>query len=423
MRPDLALNLGRVPGELAAKIWELALERPRPGEERLKPTGNARWAALRDLGTELWLDTGDAGAAEGLWTAEFSALTTNNTLLNAEVQKGLYDELITKAGQALGELAPAQRVVEIAFLLNARHGLLLARRFGGKVSVELHTALANDVERTVAYGTRLFEVCPAHFVVKIPYTAAGLVAARVLGEQGVPVNLTLGFSARQNYLAARFAKPNYVNVFVGRLAGYVQAAGWGDGQWLGEKVALASHHAMREVSRGFPRRVEQIVASLRDGAQVRALAGVDIVTMPPKVAQEAAVDSEPWRSAVAAEYTVSFNEPAGESAAASARVATLWEVPDTLSEMCTALDQAPPRTADELTDHVHQLGAPDLLPRWSTEDLEALATDGKIPQHPRWSTRVAAGEVGLDTLLATAGLLAFTRDQNALDERVRRELG
>jgi transaldolase len=91
--------------------------------------------------------------------------------------------------------------------------------------------------------------------------------------------------------------------------------------------------------------------------------------------------------------------------------------------MCTALDQAPPRTADELTDHVHQLGAPDLLPRWSTEDLEALAADGKIPQHPRWSTRVAAGEVGLDTLLATAGLLAFTRDQNALDERVRRELG
>ncbi len=57
-------------------------------------------------------------------------------------KKQLYDELIPKTGQALGELAPAQRVVEIAFLLNARHGLLLARRFGGKVSVELHTALA-----------------------------------------------------------------------------------------------------------------------------------------------------------------------------------------------------------------------------------------------------------------------------------------
>ena len=38
------------------------------------------------LGSELWLDTGDIEAAAEPWTEEFTALTTNNTLLNAEVQ-------------------------------------------------------------------------------------------------------------------------------------------------------------------------------------------------------------------------------------------------------------------------------------------------------------------------------------------------
>ncbi len=49
------------------------------------------WEALRSTGTELWLDTGDMDEAEANWSAEMSALTTNNTLLNNEIQKGIYD--------------------------------------------------------------------------------------------------------------------------------------------------------------------------------------------------------------------------------------------------------------------------------------------------------------------------------------------
>jgi transaldolase len=56
------------------------------------------WKGLRDAGTELWLDTGDIDAAAKLWTDEFSGLTTNNTLLNKEVQKGIYDQVIKESG-------------------------------------------------------------------------------------------------------------------------------------------------------------------------------------------------------------------------------------------------------------------------------------------------------------------------------------
>ena len=52
------------------------------------------WGQLRALGTELWLDTGDLEEARAIWTADFSNLTTNNTLVNKEVQKGLFDALV-----------------------------------------------------------------------------------------------------------------------------------------------------------------------------------------------------------------------------------------------------------------------------------------------------------------------------------------
>ena len=39
-----------------------------------------------------------------------------------------------------------ERILEIAFILSAYHGLKLVKKFGGKVSVELHTALSHDNE-------------------------------------------------------------------------------------------------------------------------------------------------------------------------------------------------------------------------------------------------------------------------------------
>ena len=54
----------------------------------------------------MWLDTGDIEATHKLWTKEFTALTTNNTLLNKEVQKGLYDQLVPKAAKLVRDALP-----------------------------------------------------------------------------------------------------------------------------------------------------------------------------------------------------------------------------------------------------------------------------------------------------------------------------
>jgi transaldolase len=110
------------------------------------------WESLRKTGTELWLDTGDIEEAEANWSAEISALTTNNTLLNNEIQKGIYDVFISEAKSIVRDLPLEEKVKEIAFILNARHGLRLASKFGGLVSIELHTDAAHDIKAIEYYG-------------------------------------------------------------------------------------------------------------------------------------------------------------------------------------------------------------------------------------------------------------------------------
>ncbi|MCD6564912.1 MAG: hypothetical protein J7K53_03110, partial [Bacteroidales bacterium] len=209
-------------------------------EEKIKPSGDGFWKNLNNAGTEIWLDTGDIELVSGLWTEEMSALTTNNTLLNMEIQKGIYDNLIPELLELVKDFSPDEQVMEIAFILNAYHGLRLAKKFGGLVSVELHTDTADDIDAIVKFGKRYYDICPDHFLVKVPFTASGLLGARILGEAGVRVNFTLEFSARFNVLVSLIARSSYCNVFMGRIAAYMIDNELGDGKWVGEKAVISS---------------------------------------------------------------------------------------------------------------------------------------------------------------------------------------
>src|SRR5665647_3846468 len=82
------------------------------------------WESLRNTGTELWLDTGDMDEAEANWSAEMSALTTNNTLLNSEIQKGIYDNFISEAKSIVKDLPAEDRVCLLYTSPSPRDGLL-----------------------------------------------------------------------------------------------------------------------------------------------------------------------------------------------------------------------------------------------------------------------------------------------------------
>ena len=380
------------------------------------------WRGLAATGTEIWLDTGDIDGASDLWRGEMTALTTNNTLLYNEIKKGIYDEVTREAVEFLGEIDavdPATAVIEIAFILNARHGLRLVERFGARVSVELHTDLAHDVEGTVAYAHRFHRIAPEKFIVKVPFTPSGLIATRRLRNDGVPVNMTLGFSARQNHIAAVFCSPDYLNVFLGRLNAYVADHGLGSGILVGEKATLASQRTLAEINNrpGRPSSVRQIAASMRSADQVATIAGVDVHTMPLKVAR-GVLESPPasWRSRVDEDPMAGIDDTEDSR---SARLGVLWDIDTRTVELARDLDETPPGNPEDLVNRVHDSGLGDLFPKYSGDDLSSIAGGGKIPEHGVWRDRMASGELAVDALLSAAGLASFAADQRALDARIR----
>jgi len=347
-----------------------------------------------------------------------TALTTNNTLLNIEIQKGIYDDYIEEANSILKDLEMDQRVIEIAFILNARHGLRLIQRFGGKVSVELHTAFAHDIDGILFYGNRFHEISPEKFIVKVPYTATGLLGARKLQENGVSINFTLEFSARQNALVTAVTKPDYVNVFLGRLNAYIFDNNLGDGYLIGEKATLASQRIVRKLSEENQRPTKQIAASMRSAEQLGNLAGVDVFTMPVKVAR-AALEKLPSRFTDRTDKNYEIKLARGVDPE-DIKAYNLWYISDEELKLARYLDDNLPASGTELELIARNMGCKDMFPVLSKDEQFHIAQDGKIPVHDKWKKRIREGDLAIDTLLNLAGLASFTADQHALDYRIRK---
>jgi len=388
-------------------------------DKSVSPKHDPFWQSLRSTGTELWLDTGDMEEAEANWTAEMTALTTNNTLLNNEIQKGIYDGFVPGALRLVSHLSVEEQVKEIAFILNARHGLRLAKKFGGMVSVELHTDTAYDIDAIVSYGLRYREICPEQFIVKVPYTPEGLIGARLLHEKGVRINFTLEFSARQNALVTLVARPDYLNVFLGRIGAFIADNMLGDGSGAGENAVLSSQSWVTRLSGETGCKTRQIAASLRNYSQLDLLAGTDVYTIPPKVAAAGRKSlAGLFESRLTHRYEVPLN-----GIAEGLAIEKLWEVPKSLIELGRQLGKDLPSTGSELVKRVHEAGLGDMFPVMSPEENDRITAEGKIPVLKSWKERILSGELAIDTLLTLAGLASFTSDQKQLDDRVRGLIG
>lgn len=387
-------------------------------EERIKAASEPIWQEFNQKGSAIWLDTGDMEAIDGLIATEVSAMTTNNTLLNREVQKGIYDGVIREVAPHLKKLNPQERVVEMAFLLNALHGSRLVNRYGGMVSVELHTDLAHDVEGIVNYGRRFHRINPDHFLVKVPFSAAGLIGARRLSDEGIPVNFTLLFSLRQNVLAALVARPAFTNVFLGRIGAYMADNGLAHAEGPGEKVVHATQNCMRHLNQEYSSETRLIAASIRGHNQVPLLCGIDVLTIPAAVAADSLTHlRDPLRVMNDHDFNVIYNEGVVTS---YLKMHKLWSIGEPEKKSLQEVARNVPAHPAELINFFHQHGMGDIFPNLSEAEQKHIRNDGKIPKHKRWAGAIRRGETAIDTLLSLAGLAAFAKDQDALDDRIRR---
>ena len=136
----------------------------------------------------------------------------------------------------------------------------------GPVSGEVK-ATTDTAEGIIAEGREIAKI-HENMVVKIPMTAEGLKAVKVLSKEGVKTNVTLIFTANQALLAAR-AGATYVSPFIGRYDDVSE-----DGMVPVEDIA--------EIFSIYDIETKIIAASIRNPLHVTraALAGADIATVP-----------------------------------------------------------------------------------------------------------------------------------------------
>ncbi|MFQ5456240.1 MAG: transaldolase family protein [Nitrospirota bacterium] len=379
--------------------------------------GNSLLARLKDLGSQLWVDTGDLDRAKRLWKGELSALTTNNTLANQVVQTGVMDEEIKRAVKRIKESSSGineeDLIFEIGFIINCKIALRLVTAFNARVSVELHPAFARDKEKSIAYARRYYSICPENFIIKIPLTPDGYLTVRELKKEGIPINYTLGFSARQNRLAASLSNPDYVNIFLGRLNAVVSDNSLGDGEYVGEAVTLATQRVLDKLKKENNNiKTSLIAASIRNGEQVISLAGVDVLTIPPKAVEEfLELDLDPSKIENSKEkvYKVGINDKDIE------RFNILWDVDDRFRQFT---DKLLNMDIDSMSGN-DLIGACEkndvnLFYRFSEAELSKIKDHGKIPDLSRWGKDIA-----IDNLMTVSALQSFAKDQEALDNRIK----
>jgi transaldolase len=174
---------------------------------------------------------------------------------------GLIDGVTTNPSllaRVAGEAEPADLLVEIC------------RSVEGPVSAEV---VAVDAAGMYREGKELAKLAD-NIVVKIPMIEEGLTAVHRLAADGIPVNVTLVFSAVQALLAAK-AGASYVSPFVGRLD---------DAGHEGMEIV----RQIRTIFTTYDLEAELLAASLRHPLHVlqAALAGADIGTMPTAVLRQ-----------------------------------------------------------------------------------------------------------------------------------------
>ena len=137
----------------------------------------------------------------------------------------------------------------------------------GDVSLEVvsteYSGMMEEGKRLRQYGENV--------VVKVPMTPDGLKACKSFSSEGIPVNVTLIFSANQALLAAK-AGAKYVSPFIGRLDDIGQ-----DGMKLIQDI--------KEIFKNYDFGTQILVASVRHPVHVvdAAKIGADVVTLPPTV--------------------------------------------------------------------------------------------------------------------------------------------
>lgn len=235
-------------------------------------------------------DTGDIGAIEEFTPQD---ATTNPSLITAAAKlpqyQSIVDETLQQAKTTMGKDAVDADVSREAFKhLAVAFGKRILEIIPGRVSTEVDARLSYDTEATLATARDLIKEYEAagisrdRILIKIASTWEGIKAAEILEQEGIHCNLTLLFGLHQAIACAE-AKVTLISPFVGRILDWYKADTGRDSYPPSEDPGVQSVTEIYNYYKKFGYKTEIMGASFRNVDEIKELAGVDLLTISPKL--------------------------------------------------------------------------------------------------------------------------------------------
>jgi transaldolase len=400
---------------------------PQPAE-RLQIVSSPLLAALRRAGTEhVYLDTADVGELDGVAVVNGAALaeidgnTVNQPLVRRVLSRYTSGNAITACAD---KLRGRRDELELrAALYTATCGWIgsdVVRRGGSnhqwEVSLQLHMgAVGATPELAKRLGRSLRAMVPS-CLVKVPFRPQWphtLLMARDLQREGIPVNFTSTFSARQAVAAGLLAKVARTNIFMGRLNQGLRA------ELLGEHVVLEAQRALDRLRRSDRLGTRLIVASMREWQTFVRVAGCDAFTAPVGVLREFLTQTEitPFTLPSRLEATYDREMRVADDVRAALgpnRLERLWRIEPEFIEFLVdygaSTEYRDLDDGDRLRRRFETAGFGDFFSVPTTDERAELRRS-KLPDvHAALTRRVA-----LDTLYSLLADADFEKEQELID--------
>ncbi len=362
---------------------------------------------------------------------EVDGNTANQPLVHNVLRRYLDAAAPAAWARRLRELQPDlsrdERNAVVYAIVCGRAGNDAARAFGDgrtwDVSLQLHMSLGARADAATRVGRCLRRMVPSG-VVKVPFTPHYphcFLIARDLEREGIPVNFTSTFSARQTVVAALLADVTLTNIFMGRLNQGMKAA------LLGEHVDLEAQRALRRLRHDAGVKTLLIVASVRDWRTFARVAGCDVFTAPLEAIRGFLTQTEIAPEAVRSQLATSYADRLGIAddvlqALGAARIARLYDVePDLvrfLIEYRATAEYQALRDGEALYKRFDEAGFGDLFYAPTASEWQALRQN-KLPQLGAPLT----ARLPLDTLYTLLADADFDKCQEEMDTLIDERVG
>lgn len=252
---------------------------------------------LKQTGTVVVSDSGDF---ETIDIYKPQDATTNPSLLLAAANKPQYAHLVDAAlnhARAKGGTVDQQTNTAMDCLL-VQFGKAILQIIPGRVSTEVDARLSFDKEGTIAKARELIALYESagikrdRVLIKIASTWEGIQAARELEQKhGIHCNLTLLFGFVQAVACAE-AGVTLISPFVGRILDWYK-------KHTGKDYSGDDDPGVQSVKKVFnyykQHGYKTIVmgASFRNVGEIKALAGIDFLTISPTLLEELRKSTDP----------------------------------------------------------------------------------------------------------------------------------